>query len=51
MFPKGKWREIFNSDNIKYAGEGVYLNTDSIKDNFSYISLPVYGVIFFEKVV
>ena len=51
MFPKGKWREIFNSDNIKYAGEGVYLNTDSIKDNFSYISLPAYGVIFFEKVV
>lgn len=51
MFPKGKWREIFNSDNIKYAGEGKYLNTNSIKDNFSYISLPAYGVIFFEKVV
>ena len=51
MFPKGKWREIFNSDNIRYAGEGEYLNTDSIKDNFSYISLPAYGVIFFEKVV
>ena len=51
MFPKGKWREIFNSDDIKYAGEGIYLNTNSIKDNFSYISLPAYGIIFFEKVI
>lgn len=51
MFPKGKWREIFNSDSIKYAGEGKYLNTRSVKDNFSYISLPAYGIIFFEKVI
>ncbi len=51
MFPKGKWREIFNSDNIKYAGEGIYLNTNTVKDNFSYISLPAYGVIFFEKIL
>ncbi len=51
MFPKGKWREIFNSDDIKYAGEGLYLNTNSIKDNFSYISLAPYGVVFFEKVI
>ncbi len=51
MFPKGKWREIFNSDDIKYAGEGLYLNTNSIKDNFSYISLAPYGVVFFEKIL
>ncbi len=51
MFPKGKWREIFNSDNIKYAGEGKYLNSGSVKDNFSYISLPAYGIIFFEKII
>ena len=51
MFPKGKWREIFNSDEIKYAGEGIYLNSNQIKDNYSYISLPAYGVIFFEKII
>lgn len=51
MFPKGRWREIFNSDNIKYAGEGKYMNTGSVKDNFSYISMPAFGVIFFEKIV
>lgn len=50
MFPKGKWREIFNSDNVKYAGEGKYLNENSIKEQFSYISLSAYGIIFFEKI-
>ena len=49
MFPKGKWREIFNSNNIKYAGDGKYLNENNIKEQFSYISLPAYGIVFFEK--
>lgn len=51
MFPKGKWREVFNSDQVKYAGEGKYLNTNNVKEQFSYISLPSYGVVFFEKVI
>ncbi|MCD7740089.1 MAG: alpha amylase C-terminal domain-containing protein [Candidatus Gastranaerophilales bacterium] len=50
MFPKGKWKEIFNSDNLKYAGEGKYLNSDLIFEQFSYISLSAYGIIFFEKI-
>ncbi|MCD7880057.1 MAG: alpha amylase C-terminal domain-containing protein [Candidatus Gastranaerophilales bacterium] len=51
LFPKGQWREILNSDNVIYAGEGKYLNSDIItKQPFSYISLPAYGIIFFEKV-
>ena len=50
MFPKGKWREIFNSNNIKYGGDGSYLNENSIKEQFSYISLPAYGITFFEKI-
>ena len=51
MFPKGKWREIFNSDRLEYFGENKYLNEGSIKEQFSYVSLPSYGTIFFEKVV
>ncbi len=50
MFPKGKWKEIFNSDNTKYAGEGKYLNNNNVKEQFSYISLPAFGITFFEKV-
>ncbi len=51
MFPKGKWKEIFNSDNQKYAGEGKYLNSDLIFEQFSYISLSAYGIVFFEKIL
>ena len=51
MFPKGKWREIFNSDRLEYFGENKYLNEDGTKEQFSYVSLPSYGIIFFEKVV
>ena len=50
MFPKGKWKEIFNSDRLEYFGENKYLNEDSIKEHFSYISLPSYGIVFFEKI-
>ena len=51
MFPKGKWREVFNSDKIEYVGEGKYLNSELEFEQFSKISLPAYGVIFFEKVL
>ena len=50
MFPKGQWREVLNSDALDYFGEGKFLNTGKIMEGFSYISLPDYGVVFFEKV-
>lgn len=50
MFPKGKWREILNSDEVKYFGTGECLNNGRILENFSYISLPDYGITFFEKI-
>ena len=51
MFPKGKWREILNSDKKEYSGEGIYVNDGNIYEQFSYVSLPSYGIIFFEKVI
>ena len=50
LFPKGQWKEIFNSDNIGYGGEGKYLNYELTKEPYNYISLPAYGIIFFEKI-
>ena len=49
MFPKGQWKEIFNSNNIKYLGNGKYQN-NKIKEQFSYISLPANGIIFFKNI-
>lgn len=49
MFPKGKWKEVLNSDNIKYAGSGTFLNYGKQPESFSYISLPAYGIAFFER--
>ena len=51
MFPKGKWREVFNSDKTEYVGSGKYLNSEIEFEQFSKISLPSYGVVFFEKVL
>lgn len=51
MFPKGKWREIFNSDKTEYVGEGKFLNDGTEFEKFSYISLPAYGITYFEKVL
>ncbi len=50
MFPKGQWKEVLNSDNVLYAGEGKYLNNDNTFEQYSYISLPAYGIAFFERV-
>ncbi len=50
MFPKGRWREVLNSDNKLYAGENKYLNGDNIYEQFSHISLAPYGIVFFENV-
>ena len=51
LFPKGRWREILNSDSIQYGGEGKYLNSEITTEPYSYISLPAYGITFFEKVL
>ncbi len=50
LFPKGKWREILNSDAKLYAGSGKYLNPQPTKEQFNYISLAPYSIIFFEKI-
>ncbi len=50
LFPKGQWREILNSDNLNYSGEGKYLNHTLSDDYFKYISLPAYGIAFFERI-
>ncbi len=51
LFPKGRWREILNSDAVQYGGEGKYLNSEITTEPYSYISLPAYGITFFEKVI
>ena len=50
LFPKGQWKEIFNSDNLNYGGEGKYINEEITKEPYNYISLPSYGIVFFEKI-
>lgn len=50
MFPKGRWREILNTDYTHYAGKNECINTGKIFENFSYISISPYGCVFFEKV-
>lgn len=50
LFPKGKWREILNTDSVEYAGSDEFLNTDKIFEQYGYISIAKYGVIFFEKI-
>ncbi len=49
MFPKGKWREVLNSDNKEYAGSGECLNINKTFEQYSYISLAPYSIAFFEK--
>lgn len=51
--PKGKWREVINSNDTKYAGNGKALNTKEIISNgteISSISLPSNSLVIFEKV-
>lgn len=53
IFPEGEWKEVINSDNPKYGGEGVFLNTTKIIADGKTpikISLPSYSAIFFKKV-
>ncbi len=48
MFPKGKWKEVLNSDDVLYGGSGNYKN-NNIYEKYSYISLAPYSITFFEK--
>ena len=53
IFPEGNWKEILNSDDEKYGGEGAFLNNDIIYADGKTpikISLPAYGAIFFKKI-
>lgn len=49
LFPKGQWKEILNSDDIKYFGSGKYHNIEKTKEPYNYISIPAFGIIFFQK--
>ena len=49
MFPKGEWRETINSNYKIYAGDDLYTNKNNTFSNFSYISVPDNGIVFFEK--
>ena len=50
LFPPGNWKEILNSDDIKYTGEGKYTNPKIFTEKYNYISVPAYGTIIFEKI-
>lgn len=50
LFPKGEWVEIFNSDKEEYFGENKFLNSEIRCRQFSYISIPAYGITFFKKI-
>lgn len=53
IFPQGIWKEVFNADNTKYGGEGVFLNPERIIADGKTpvkISLTAYGSIFFKRI-
>ena len=50
LFPKGQWKEVLNSNDKKYSGSGEYLNEGIVAEQFTYISIPPYGITFFEKI-
>jgi 1,4-alpha-glucan branching enzyme len=51
-FPIGNWKEILNTDSVKYGGEDIFLNKDKyVGDGSSQlkISIPAYGILFFKR--
>lgn len=53
VLPKGTWKEVLNSDNIKYGGEGVFMNSEKIVSDGetpSKLSFAAYGSCFFKKI-
>lgn len=49
LFPKGTWVEILNSDAEKYFGSGKYHNNELNEEQYKYISIPAYTIIFFKR--
>lgn len=54
VFPKGKWVEVINSADKKYAGNGNFMNNDkkingNNAENNS-ISLPSNSIVYFKKI-
>lgn len=53
-FPKGKWKEILNSDHKNFGGENNFLNEKIINSdgiNKIKISLPEFGTVVFKAVI
>lgn len=51
--PKGRWKEVINSNALKYAGDGTCLNKSEIISNGSAqqsVSIPKNSFIIFEKI-
>lgn len=54
QFPKGRWKEILNSNDTKYAGDDKFKNGSSIindGEKESSISLPANSLLIFKKVI
>ena len=50
LFPKGIWKEVLNSDDVKYSGSGKYHNTELGAESYKYISIPAYSILFFKRI-
>lgn len=50
--PQGKWKEVINSNDVKYAGDGQYMNKGRIVSGSETksISIPRNALLIFEKV-
>lgn len=50
LFPKGQWKEVLNSDDIKYYGSGQFHNIEQTKEPYNYISIAPYSIVFFKRI-
>ena len=44
-----RFQIILNSDDINYYGSGKYHNDELTDEQYKYISIPAYSIIFFKK--
>ena len=52
-FPKGKWKEILNTDSTHYDGSGAFKNNQTIisdGQNKNPIKMAAYSTLIFKKV-
>lgn len=52
-FPKGKWKEVLNSDDKQFGGENNFINGKTVYSdgiNPTKISLPEFGIVAFKAV-